>query len=385
MRGRITTGAVLSALLLLSAGGPAARAASAPLAQVTAATTLAGGGGWLVWNAPVPGGWTLMGLHEGRTVQLPSGVRRQPFDVSVGSGTHGEPVAIFSRCARPPSVRTTGEQGGHGGAIVEPQTGRGCRVAVLALATGRLSAPPIPAPRGVSDTTPSIWRGTITFARHDPVHGDVWQVVSWSPSRPRRLSTLPHGRIPSCPERRHGCRSRAEATVGALSSDGSVVAFLWELPFGEEGLTGEGAWEVRVDRVRGSSGTLAAGDFGHEACTDDGQGAHELEYVWPEPPIAEGSVALYGELDAFSCFHGFASVLNTHGAARGHAREGKLEAVALALAEDEGHLYGLVPRPATASAGGDSPGCSAAAPCAIEQLASPALRLDPQSPFVPFR
>jgi hypothetical protein len=113
-------------------------------------------------------------------------------------------------------------------------------------------------------------------------------------------------------------------------------------------------------------------------------GPHELEYVWPLPPIAAGNDALFGELLGFSCFHGFASLLVSHSAQPGFAIEGKLPATALALADDRGQLYGLIPA-RNAATGGDSPGCSAAEPCAIETLATPALRRDPRLPFVPFQ
>ncbi|MCW3033830.1 MAG: hypothetical protein JWM60_2175, partial [Solirubrobacterales bacterium] len=328
------------------------------------------------------GGWALMAYHDGRVAQLPVALREQPFDAGVGSDAGGAPVVTFSRCRRVPSVRTVGEQGGPGGALVEPQTGIGCRVRLLELRTGRERALPIPAPRGVSDTTPSMWRGAVTFARHDPAHGDVWQVLTWSAGRPRRLMRLPHGRIPSCPEDPHGCTRPAQGMVAALDRDGAIVTFLWVVR--SQGVIGEGAWEVRVDRTDGSAAALAGGGSGHEACPAPMGGPHELEYVWPEPPIAVGPTALFGELYAFSCFQGFAAVLGTHTAARGHAGLGRLEAVALAVARDHGRLYGLVPSSPVA-AGGDSPGCEPSAPCAIEQIEMPPIRREARAPFVPFQ
>jgi hypothetical protein len=387
MRGQ-RSGALAAVLLLLVLAVEGltacrAQAASPPIASVTAATPLSGGGGWLVWSAPVPGGWALMGYHDGTVVRLPTPLRQQPFDASVGSDASGAPVVAFSHCASVPQVRTVGEQGGAGGALVEPQNAVGCRVRILALDTGRERAPPIPAGRGVSDTTPSMWKGAVTFARHDPAHGDVWQVLTWSAREPRQLVPLPHGRIPSCPET-HGCTQHAKGVVAALGRDGSIVTFLWVLPWPQQGLNGEGAWEVRVDRADGSRAALAAGGFGHEACTAPVNGPHELEYVWPLPPLAAGGDALFGELLAFSCFHGFASVLVSHSAQSGFASEGKLQATALALADDRGQLYGLVPAK-NAATGGDSPGCSVAEPCAIQTLATPALRRGPHLPFVPFQ
>jgi hypothetical protein len=375
---------VLLVLVVGALTASATQAASPPIATVMAATPLSGGGGWLVWSQPVPGGWALMGDHDGTVARLPTAVRPQPFDASVGTDVAGLPVVTFSRCARTPPMRTVGEQGGGGGALLEPASGAGCRIRVLELTDGAEIKPLIPAPQGVSDTTPSIWHGQIAFARYSPSHGDVWQIESWSPSARNRLKTLPHGRIPSCPEEPHGCTQKAHGMVEALQRDGAIVTFLWVLPWPQQGLVGEGAWEVRVDRADGSRAALAAGDFGHEACTAPVLGPHELEYVWPLPPIAAGNDALFGELLGFSCFHGFASLLVSHSAESGFAIEGKLQATALALADDRGQLYGLIPA-RNAATGGDSPGCSAAEPCAIETLATPALRRAPRLPFVPFQ
>jgi hypothetical protein len=373
--------AAIVLVAVLGALEASAHAAGTPIAQVPAATPLSGGEGWLVWSAPVPGGYALMGYHDGRVERLPVPLRSQPFDAAVGTSASRGPVVTFSRCTRVPRLVPVGAGDGSGGELVEPETAVGCRIRVLDLTSEREEAPPIPLPRGASDTSPSMYNGTVAFARHAPAHGDVWQVMRWSPGRPRRVVTLPHGRVPTCPELPHGCKRPAHATIAALSSDGAIVTFLWELPFGAEGIVGEGAWELRVDRVDGSASALAAGGFGHEACTAPTMGSHELEYIWPEPPIADAREALFPELYAFSCFQGFASVLGSHGAAPGRGGLGKLEAVALAVTRDEGSLYGIVPPPAES----DNPSCSSAKPCAVERLQAPAMRREPNAPFAPFQ
>jgi hypothetical protein len=383
-RGALVASACAAMLAVAASDVSAAAPSRTSLATVTAATPLSGGGGWLVWSTPQGSGYALMGYHDGVARQLSAVPRPQPFDASVGSDAAGAPVVTFSRCARTPQMRTPdGEQGRSGGGLLEPETGSGCHIVEVVLASGREVRLPIPRSAGASDTTPSMWHGQVTFARRSRAHGEVWQIVSWSPHAPRRLVTLPHGRVPSCPERRGGCTERAHGRVEALDRDGSIVTFLWTVPQGE-GVTGEGAWEVRVDRSDGSSKALAEGGFGHEACTAPHPSDHELEYIWPEAPIASGEEALVPNLYAFSCFQGFASVLTVHGAVAGHASTGKLEAVAIAVASDDGHLYGLVPASATPLLGADSPGCSAASPCRIEPLATPPLRREREAPFVPF-
>src|SRR5665213_2379168 len=195
MRGWGTVRAVVFVtvgLLSLTAAA-AAGAAAAPLAMVDAATPLSAGNGWLVWSAPEGREWTLMAYHAGSVVRLPVSPRAQPFDASVGTDVAGLPVVTFSRCARTPRMSTVGEQGGGGGALLEPASGAGCRIRVLDLMDGAEIKPPIPAPPGASDTTPSIWHGQIAFARHSRAHGGVWQIESWSPSARNQLKTLPHG------------------------------------------------------------------------------------------------------------------------------------------------------------------------------------------------
>jgi hypothetical protein len=380
VRGFWTAAVVAIVSTALASAPPNASAARASLASVTAATPLSGADGWLVWSAPEGNRWVLEAYHAGLVQKLPAASRSEPFDAEVGTDAGGSAVVTFSRCTVSPRMQTIGEQGGYGGALVEPKSGRGCRIHLLELASGVESVPPIPAGAGVSDTTPSAWHGQITFARHDPRHGDVWQIETWSPSSPHRLQMLPHGRIPSCPELAGGCTQKPRATVGALQRDGAIVTFLWKLPWPQQGLIGEGATEVRVDSTDGSRKTSAYGEFGHEACTDPEAG---LEYIWPTQPIALGGQALFGELLAYSCFKHFSATLVRHGVDRGPASTGVLEADVLALADEDGQLYGLVP--SGGGGGSDSPGCDAAQPCSIEPLATPASHRAPRLPFVPFQ
>ncbi len=384
--GKRASGAFACAIgAALAVAGSAQVYAAAPIAVVSAATPLSGGNGWLVWSEPEGAGYVLMGFHRGIVSRLPVAPRPQPFDADVGSDSSGRPVVTFSRCPRTPRpTAVSGESAG--GELVQPLTGSGCRIHVLELDSATESVPAIPAPRGASDTTPSMWRGTVTFGRHSPARGKVMQVLSWSARAPRRLRTLPHGRIPApCVSRERRCREQPEGLVEALDSDGSIVTFLWQVWGGGAGI--DGGEEVRVDRAGGGGAAPAEGLLGHEVCTGPlGKGhEHELESINPEPPFASGRRAVFGDLYVFSCFHGFETFLTTHGAPPGPASRGKLGAIALTVAEDEGRLYGLVPPAGEEQATHDGPYCDAASPCAIEPLAAPALRRDPRPPFVPFQ
>jgi hypothetical protein len=392
MRGRTGVRAVLAAIVLVVMIGALeaeAHAAPAPIAEVAAATPLSGGEGWLVWSAPVPGGYALMGYHDGRVAQLPVAVRQQPFDAGIGTDGAGAPVVVFSRCAEVPGMASTGGQT-LGGEIVEPLTGRGCRIHLLPLGGGYERALPIPAGPGVSDTTPAIWRGTVTFGRRAPSHGRVMQVLSWTPRAPRKLLTLPHGAVPPCPSSRRGCTEPpVQASVGALASDGSIVAFVWNVWGGRTGP--EGDEEVRVDRPDGHGAAIAAGNVGGEACMGASAGQHRLEKIAFEPPFVSGSTASFGELYTFGCFTGFAGLLVTHGARPGYASRGKLSGVTLAVAGNGGQLFGLLaPRseatldpPGPSWTDTDGPFCNSGSPCAIEPLSTPPLERDRRLPFEP--
>lgn len=365
-----------------------AQAASTPLAEVVAATPVSGGDGWLVWSAPVAGGYALLGYHDGAVLPLPVATRPQPFDASVGTDRAGAPVVVFSRCARSPAMRGTGGET-PGGVLVEPLTGSGCRIHLLPLRGGAERALPIPAPAGVSDTTPAIWRGVVTFGRRAPVDGRVMQVLSWSARAPRRLVTLTHGAIPECPSVRAECRERpVEAEVQGLASDGSAVAFVWAVWGGAVGIDGER--ELRIDHVHGRGATIADGDIGGEACTGASAGEHRVERVAFEPPFVSASTVSFGELYTFGCFTGFAGVLVTHGVAPGYASRGKLDGVVpLDIAQDNGRLYGLLAPRSEASdtelgwTATDGPYCDSQSPCAIESLPAPALKRDARPPFDP--
>jgi hypothetical protein len=370
------------------AGAESARAspaggASGAIASVTAETPISAGAGWLVWSVPVAGGWALDAYHHETVSQLPAAPRPQPFDASVGSDETGAPVVVFSRCARTPEMRDVGISEEKGGALLVARTGAGCRIHVLELDSGREHALPIPAPAGSSDTTPSMWHGDLAFARHAPGHGPVWQVMSWSQRAPRRVLTLRHGAIPVRCENGGPCKHPADGEVQALSRDGQIVTFLWHLE--GTGIIGEGAWELRVDRLAGDSSSLAASGFGHEACTS-ALAPGELEYVWPEPPVAVGRTVLSTQLDGFDCFKGFAATLESYVPGAAHAQIGALAHPVLGLAVEGSTLYGLAPGPKPADS--DTPGCAPTDPCSLERIAAPTtMKLQsyvPKPPFVEY-
>jgi hypothetical protein len=370
-------------VLAAPGGAEPASATPAVIASVTAETPISAGDGWLVWSVPAPGGWALDAYHQGNVSQLPVATRSEPFDASVGTDQAGAPVVVFSRCMRTPEMSDTGSSEVKGGTLLEPHTGAGCRIHMLLLGGTHESRLAIPDPAGASDTTPSMWHGELAFARHAPGHGPVWQVMSWSQRSPRHVLTLRHGAIPVHCEDGRPCKHPAQGEVQALSRDGQIVSFLWHLE--GEGVFGEGAWELRVDRLAGGASSLAASGFGHEACTSP-LAPGELEYVWPEPPVASGRTVLSTQLDGFDCFSGFGATLESYVPGTIHARIGTLAETVLAFAKDGSTLYGLVPGPAPADA--DSPSCAPDDPCSLERIALPSKmtfeRYVPEPPLVEY-
>lgn len=377
--------ATLAVAAALICGGPADSVfASAPgpaLATVTAETPIAAGGGWLLWSAPVGAHWGLEAFHAGRVSALPVATRPQPFDVSVGTDGHGAPVATFSRCRATPKMRDVGLAESTGGALLEPQGGSGCRLYVLDLASGRERVLPVPQPPRASDTSPSMWHGSVAFARKAPGHGDVWQVMLWSPRAPRVLRTLRHGAIPShCPAEPGGCTVRpAHGEVEALDYVGGLVTFVWSVS--GPGVLGEGGWEVRTDEVGSDRSRLAEASFGHEACTAPLRPG-ELEYVWPEAPVTDGHVVLAPLLEGYDCFSAFGSALRSYAPGANPLRSGQFATTVLAVAKDGQTVYGLGAPPAPF--GADSPACSAAAPCSLEPITLPPLSVERSAPSPPF-
>jgi hypothetical protein len=352
--------------------------AAAPLPPVAAGPTIASvgadvpigaGGGWVVWSVPVAGGWGLEGRHLGAVSALAVAPRPQPFDLSVGSSQTGGPVVTFSRCTKTPGGAAFGL------GFLAPLTGRGCRVRVLDLKTGRESTPAIPHPAGASDTTPSMWRGRVAFARLDPAHhAEVQQVLLWRPGHPG-LASLPHGAMPAKCTLRGGCAGQPRTgSVEGLAYDGRLVSFLWQ-PVAP-GVFGDGGWEVRADRVSTGASRIVGSGFAGEVCTGSG-----LDLSAPSPPVLDADTVEFASLQS-TCYV-FDSVLSLANPTKaGNGLYGALAGAVLGLARDGRQLYALeAPIPTDQT----NPTCTPAAPCLIEQIPVPApLKPEPHKPTSPF-
>jgi hypothetical protein len=372
-RRRVLSAAAVCCALLAPA---AARANSTAIATLSAESPISAGQGWLVWSVRSGSGWSLEGFHEGRLATLPLATRPQPFDAQVGTNAAGAPVVTYSRCRVTPAMEDAGLSVKGTGTLAAPNTGAGCRLRVLDLDSGRESSPPVPEPRGVSDTTPAMWRGTLVFARKAAGHGRVSQIMLSLHGHPSRLVTLPHGAVPQgCPHRQ-GCREFPPGgEVQALSIDAQIVAFVWK-PEGP-GVNFDGAWEERVDSLANHRGALAGTPILTESCT--GGEENPVEEEWPAPPILSGSAALFPELERGGCYTTFTAALFQY--REGNRSLGTASVPIVELARNGATTYALVAqRPTTEQ----DPGCSATLPCTLESITPPALRPSHYKPAHPF-
>ena len=385
-RRRQRFGTILAMTLACIAGGTDASPATATslplaIAPLAADVPISAGSGWLIWSVPAAAGdWALEAYHDGALTAIRVASRPQPFDVNVGTDAHGSPVATFSRCTRTPKMESVGTEvtGGTepaGGSMLRSRSGVGCRLRVYELSSNHESALPIPRPAGASDTTPSMWRGNVAFARIAPAHGGISQIMLWSPRHPYTLRVLPGGAIP--PDCAGKIRCHGEPVyreVQALDLDADVVTFTWAIKAPTE--IGHGGWEVRVDDLADARGNLAASGFIAEACMG---GGIELERL--EAPIAVGDGALFSEFRRSRCYEEHVSMLYDFHAGAQRASSGLLPGNVLGLAKDGNTLYALAaPTPEFST----DPSCSSTAPCTLERIAEPRLTLNRSKPKSPF-
>ncbi len=381
------TVALAMAAAVALCGAQAVSATPPTLASVTVRAPIGAYGGWVVWSAPMSGGWGLDAYHAGEVKTLHVASRAQPFDVDLGTNAAGEVVATFSRCVKTPRYSED---------LFLELEGLGCRVHILNLASEQERSPAIPHPADTSDTTPSMWDGDIAFGRYDPHHhADVTQLLLWS-GRTHRLRVLRHGATPTtepCPsmidgrgrrmrESREACLHNLHNSIQGAVTTGVIenvdlgpdlVSFLWKIDGPGVLSTGRG-WEVRADRIATGASILAGSGLHGDVCMAGIDGSV------PSYPSVEGERVWYTQLDS-ECYVNTISVKRFDTRADRLSSSGPVDGEVLQIIRSESALYALVaPKPKMEI----DPTCTTTEPCSIERLGIPALKPDkwlPQSPF----
>jgi hypothetical protein len=240
----------LVTLLLLAVAASPAQAADTVLAPApnTAGITAYGGHVVLSRLDPATGMWSLVRWHAGVVDVLPVAPRAVPFDADAGPDADGKPVVVYSRCVKDPATPGPRELS----PAADWQTARGCDVYELAL-TGELREAKLTAPssRTKSETTPSIWRGGVAFARH--ADGGATPTVLYLPAGAKQPRVLGGGTVPTCSSLCTAASQRR--SVDELDIGPARATFVWRMTGGAVYGTGI-SWELRAASLKGGVSTL---------------------------------------------------------------------------------------------------------------------------------
>ena len=211
MRAWIAGIAVTAVLAAVPAAAAAADEVIATTAKATGVDAYRGHVVWSAWD-PAISAYRLTEYHDG-TIRPLTGVPPSPvpFDVDLGPDPFGGTVAVFSRCKKPP---------------VSPWALNGRRGCDLYYA--RLSAPSQVTLRRANspadESSPTVWKGRIAFARTYRGHGGqrrrglYWRSFSGGgPSHRLRRGPVGDG-----------------AVAEQLDMRGTRVSYVWQYEFGAQ-------------------------------------------------------------------------------------------------------------------------------------------------------
>lgn len=277
-------------LLLLAVAPAPAQAADTVLAPAanTAGITAYDGHVVLSRRDPASNRWALVRWHAGVVDVLPVPERSVPFDADAGPDAAGDPVVVYSRCAHDPPNLSGSPGGTDFGAGPAPdwQTARGCDLYELPL-TGTPTEHELTTAGSErrSETTPSMWRGGLAFARH--ADGSAVTKLLYLPKDATRPGALGGGSVQTCT--RSCSPLMVHDSVDQLDVGPARATFLWRLSGGSVGGTGID-WELRAASLKGGQSTLL----------DSGEISGACGFSLPSAATAETGDGLISYLDAGS-------------------------------------------------------------------------------------
>jgi hypothetical protein len=202
--------------------------AQTPVSGLQFPTPIAAYQGRLVWSQPDGSGryQLVQRVGDGPVQALPIAARAVPFDVDLGPTSSGGVYAVYSRCQVEPVWS---------GVDVPPyETGKGCDVYKLDLATNaEVRYTKVNASDG-SEYWPSYWKGKLAFARaYDKDPGDPYLYVKTI------SSSQPSQRMPG------GSRGSRTSTPLQVELYGTRIGFGWRY----QGSSEAPAYDLRVDTI----------------------------------------------------------------------------------------------------------------------------------------
>jgi len=351
-------GAALVALALIGPGGTSATAQEQVVAPVRELTAISAYRGHIAWSErdEATGRWRLVHARGGELSVLPVPPRTVPFDADLGPDRRGRPTAVYSRCRREPAFSP--------GLVLTPDWMRagGCDLYRLRLGAPREQRIRAVSSRRGSETTPSIWRGRLAFARRSPRRAAARLYVrTGGRKRPKRLRG---GTIGRCVPR--GCAGvpRPYAGPDTLDLGRRSLAVLWRLTNGNVIGTGVG-WELRLNPLAGHRSFLVASGYVGGACG----------FALPvSPNAADRSVYFLDR--AGDCTTARTLVTEVRPRAQSRREAQPATGFAYSIARDGRNFYWMRgPRP---EADGNDPGSACrTAPGACAVVLSPNFRLGP--------
>ena len=149
-------------VLVACAAAPAAAQTPAPVTGVTAQTPIAAYKGHLVWSRRDGSGRyeLVQRVGNGAITAFKIAHRTVPFDVDLGPTSKGGILAVYSRCKTETLPANGLDPEG-----VPYQTGRGCDIYKLDLASGKENAYTKANSPEASEFWPSYWKGKLAFGR----------------------------------------------------------------------------------------------------------------------------------------------------------------------------------------------------------------------------